>query len=140
MKKGNRLFLIIAMIFAFSVMSLSPVFADLNSDLETQNLMPQFTLFSIGYGYLVQKYSPIPKWESEIDKLTEDQRFLERWMLINTDPTEIQRIQELIEKVEREKTVVKKKKTRFKRWFYPVVTLVGTGGIFLIEKLLGESK
>ena len=140
MKKGNRLFLIIAMIFAFSVANLVPIFADMNSDLETQNLMPQFTLFSIGYGYLVQKYSPISKWENEIDKLTEDQRFLERWMLINTDPTEVQRLQKLITEVEKEKTLVKKKMTRFKRWFYPVVTLVGTGGIFLIERLFGESK
>lgn len=140
MKKGSRFFLIIAMILVFSVVNLSPVFADTNSDPGTQNLMPQFTLFSIGYGYLVQKYSPISKWESNIDKLTEDQRFLERWMLINTDPTEVQRIQKLIEKAEKEKTVVKKKMTRFKRWFYPVVTLVGTGGIFLIERLLGESK
>lgn len=139
MKKGNRLFLIIAMIFAFSVANLAPIFADMNSDLETQNLMPQFTLFSIGYGYLVQKYSPISKWENEIDKLTEDQRFLERWMLINTDPTEVQRLQKLITEAEKEKTLVKKKMTRFKRWFYPVVTLVGTGGIFLIERLFGES-
>ena len=140
MKKGNRLFLIIAMIFAFSVANLSPIFADMNSDLETQNLMPQFTLFSIGYGYLVQKYSPISKWENEIDKLTEDQRFLERWMLINTDPTEVQRLQKLIAEAKKEKTLAKKKMTRFKRWFYPVVTLVGTGGIFLIERLFGESK
>ena len=140
MKKGNRLFLIIAMILAFSVSNLSPVFADMNSDLETQNLMPHFTLFSIGYGYLVQKYSPIYKWENEIDKLTEDQRFLERWMLINTDSTEVQRVQKLIEKAEKEKIVVKKKMTRFKRWFYPVATLVGTGGIFLIEKLFRGSK
>jgi hypothetical protein len=140
MKKGSRLFLIIAMIFAFSVVNLSPAFADMNSDLETQNLMPQFTLFAIGYGYLVQKYSPISTWENEIDTLTEDQRFLERWMLINTDPTEVQRIQKLIEEAEQEKILVKKKMTRFKRWFYPVVTLVGTGGIFLIERLFGESK
>ena len=140
MKKGSRLFLIIAMIFAFSVANLSPVFADMNGDFKTQNLMPQFTLFSIGYGYLVQKYSPISKWENEIDKLTEDQRFLERWMLINTDPTEVQRLQKLIAETEKEKTLVKKRMTRFKRWFYPVVTLVGTGGIFLIERLFGKSK
>ena len=140
MKKGNRFFLIIAIIFTFSVANLSPVFADMNSDLGTQSLMPQFTLFSIGYGYLVQKYSPISKWENQIDKLTEDQHFLERWMLINTESTEIRRIQKLIEETKKEKTLVKKKMTRFKRWFYPVVTLVGTGGILLIERLFRESK
>ena len=140
MKKGNQLFLITALILAFSIATLSPVFADMNGDHETRNLGPQFTLFSIGYGYLVQKYSPISEWENEIDKLTEDQRFLERWMLISTNTTEIQRAQALIEKAEGEKIVIKKKMTRFKRWFYPVVTLVGTGGIFLIERLLGGSK
>ncbi len=140
MKKGNRFFLIIVMIFAFLVSNHSPVFAGMNNDLETRNLMPQFTLFSIGYGYLVQKYTPISKWENQIDKLTEDQRFLERWMLINTDSTEVQRVQKLIEEAEKEKILVKKKMTRFKRWFYPVVTLVGTGGIFLIESFFGASK
>lgn len=140
MKKGSWLFLIIAMILVFSIANLAPVFANANSDLETRNLMPQFTLFSIGYGYLVQKYSPISEWENQIDKLTEDQRFLERWMLINTDSTEIQRVQKLIEEAEKEKTLVKKKMTRFKRWFYPAVTLVGTGSLFLIERLFGESK
>lgn len=106
MKKGSWLFLIIAMILVFSIANLAPVFANANSDLETRNLMPQFTLFSIGYGYLVQKYSPISEWENQIDKLTEDQRFLERWMLINTDSTEIQRVQKLIEEAEKEKTLV----------------------------------
>lgn len=140
MKKGTQFFLIFAMILVFLVTNLSVVFADMNNDFKTQNLMPQFTLFSIGYGYLVQKYSPISKWENEIDELTADQRFLERWMLINTDPTEAQRVQKLIENAEKEKTTLKKKTTRFKRWFYPVVTLVGTGGIFLIDRLFGESK
>ena len=125
MKKICGLGLVSALILLIlSLATILPVFAapaDSNGNTSGQGLMPQFTLFSIGYGYLVQKFSPIPKWENEIDTLTEDQRFIERWMLLNTDPEGVQRAQQLLEKTQEKKAVIQKKLSRFKRWFYPAV-------------------
>ena len=95
MKKTCGLGLVSALILlVLYLATVSPVFAapaDSNGNTSGQGLMPQFTLFSIGYGYLVQRFSPILKWENEIDKLTKDQRFIERWMLLNTDTEAAQR-------------------------------------------------
>ena len=139
MKKRSRLFLIVAMISIFSLSTLSPISADTNGDSGSQSLMFEFTVFSAAYGYLIQKYSPIAKWKNEIEKLAQDQHSLESLMEISTDPIEVQRAQEAIDKAEGEKVVIKKKMSRFKKWFYPAATVVGTAGIFLIEHLLRGS-
>ena len=35
--------------------------------------------------------TPLDEWHAEIHKLTEDEHFVERWMLLNDDPASLER-------------------------------------------------
>lgn len=138
MKNDIRIICISVLILAVSLAAATTARANFND--AAANRTPHFFLFSLGYGYLVQELSPISEWEAEIQRLTADEIFIERWVSLNADPGSVQRGQVLLEKTRNQRAVTQQKLSRFKRWFYPAVTLIGTGGLFLLNWILGGSE
>lgn len=138
MKRDRGIICISVLILAVLFTTVTTARSDFNDD--AANRTPHFFFFSLGYGYLVQKLSPISEWEAEVQRLTEDEIFIERWVLLNTDSASVQRGQVLLEKTRNQRAVTQQKLSRFKRWFYPAVTLIGTGGLLLLNWVLGGSE
>ena len=76
--------------------------------------------------------TPLDDWETEIHKLTEDELFVERWMLLNDDPASLEKGKRAITKIQEQRKVVEKKRKRFLWWYYPTITAIGTGVMMLI--------
>ena len=76
--------------------------------------------------------TPLDEWEAEIRKLTEDELFVERWMLLNDDPASLEKGKRAITKIQEQRKVVEKKRKRFLWWYYPTITTIGTGVMMLI--------
>ena len=76
--------------------------------------------------------TPLDEWETEIHKLTADELFVERWMLLNDDPASLEKGKRAITKIQEQRKVVEKKRKRFLWWYYPTITAIGTGVMMLI--------
>ncbi len=82
--------------------------------------------------------TPLDEWHAEIRKLTADEHFVERWMLLNDDPVSLEKGNRALSKIREERKAMEKKYNRF-NWLY--VTAMGViGGVttILIFSLRGD--
>ena len=76
--------------------------------------------------------TPLDEWEAEIRKLTDDELFVQRWMLLNDDPASLEKGKRAIAKIQEQRKNLEKKRKRFLWWYYPSITAIGTGVMMLI--------
>ena len=82
--------------------------------------------------------TPLNEWETEIRKLTDDELFVQRWMLLNDDPASLEKGNRAISKIQEQRKALEKKRKRFLWWYYPTITVVGTGAMMLTFWLRGD--
>ena len=75
--------------------------------------------------------TPLDEWQAEIHKLTEDEHFVERWMLINDDPASLEKGNKAIAKIRKERKALEKKHNRFQWLYYPTIGVIGAGVMML---------
>lgn len=132
----SRLTLICTLIFAILLADVSvatPTKTEDNSHTHKENrpLIGLPTLVAIGvasWGYIL---TPLDEWDAEIRKLTEDELFVQRWMLLNDDPASLEKGKRAIAKIQKQRKVIEKKRNRFLWWYYPSMTVIGTGALML---------
>ena len=91
--------------------------------------LPTLVIISVtSFGYLL---TPLDEWDAEIRKLTEDELFVQRWMLLNDDPASLKKGKRAIAKIQKQRKVVEKKRNRFLWWYYPSMTVIGAGAMLL---------
>ena len=89
------------------------------------------TLVVVSVTSLGRWLTPLDEWETEIRKLTEDERFVERWMLLNDDPASLEKGKRAIAKIQKQRKAIEKKYNRFKWLYYPAITIAGAGALML---------
>lgn len=89
------------------------------------------TLVVIGVTSFGRWLTPLDEWQAEIRKLTEDELFVKRWMLVNYDPASLERANRAISIIQQQRKAIEKKRNRFLWWYYPSITLVGAGAMLL---------
>lgn len=82
--------------------------------------------------------TPLDEWEAEIHKLTEDEHFVERWMLLNDDPASLEKGNRAIAKIQKERKALEKKRKRFEWLYYPAIGVIGAGAMMLTFWLRGD--
>ena len=82
--------------------------------------------------------TPLDEWHAEIHKLTEDERFVERWMLLNDDPASLEKGNRAIAKIRKERKALEKKYNRFQWLYYPAISVIGAGAMMLYFSLRGD--
>ncbi len=91
--------------------------------------LPTLVVISVtSFGYWL---TPLDEWDAEIRKLTEDELFVQRWMLLNDDPASLEKGKRAIAKIQKQRKVVEKKRNRFLWWYYPSMTVIGAGAMLL---------
>ena len=75
--------------------------------------------------------TPLDEWHAEIHKLTEDEHFVERWMLLNDDPASLEKGNRAIAKIRKERKALEKKYNRLQWVYYPAISLIGAGAMML---------
>ena len=75
--------------------------------------------------------TPLDEWHAEIHKLTEDEHFVERWMLLNDDPASLEKGNKAIAKIRKERKALEKKYNRLQWVYYPAISLIGAGAMML---------
>ncbi len=88
-------------------------------------------LVGLGVNVLGRWLTPLDEWHAEIQKLTEDELFVERWMLLNDDPASIEKGKRAIANIQKQQETIEKKRKRFLWWYYPTVTVIGAGAMML---------
>lgn len=96
------------------------------------------TLIMISVVSLGRWLTPLDEWHAEIHKLTEDERFVERWMLLNDDPASLEKGNRAIAKIRKDRKALKKKYNRFQWLYYPTVGIIGGGAMMLYFSLRGD--
>ena len=89
------------------------------------------TLVVMNVAFLGYWLTPLDNWDAEIHKLTEDELFVQRWMLLNDDPASLEKGKRAIAKIQQEKKAIEKKRKRFLWWYYPSMTVIGAGAMLL---------
>ena len=89
------------------------------------------TLVVMNVAFLGYWLTPLDEWDAEIHKLTEDELFVQRWMLLNDDPASLEKGKRAIGKIQKQRKVIEKKRKRFLWWYYPSMTVIGTGALML---------
>ena len=79
--------------------------------------------------------TPLDEWHAEIHKLTEDEHFVERWMLLNDDPASLEKGNRAIAKIRKERKALEKKYNRLQWVYYPAISLIGAGAMMLTSWL-----
>ena len=79
--------------------------------------------------------TPLDEWHAEIRKLTEDERFVERWMLLNDDPASLEKGNRAIAKIRKEREALEKKYNRLQWLYYPAISVIGAGAMMLMFSL-----
>ena len=133
---ASRLTLICILIFAIlsaniSVATLTKASNDSHTQKENRPFIGVPTLVAMSvpsFGYWV---TPLGEWEGEIRKLTEDELFVQRWMLLNDDPASLEKGNRAIAKIQKQRKAIEKKRNRFLWWYYPTMTIIGTGALML---------
>ena len=133
---ASRLTLICILIFAILSANISvatPTKASNDSHTHKENRsfigVPTLVAMSVpSFGYWV---TPLGEWEGEIRKLTEDELFVQRWMLLNDDPASLEKGNRAIAKIQKQRKAIEKKRNRFLWWYYPTMTIIGTGALML---------
>ena len=131
-----RFALIWTVIFAMLLVNVSvatPIETASNPPIEKESrlLTGLPTLVVIGVTSFGRWLTPLDEWEAEIRKLTEDELFVKRWMLVNYDPASLERANRALSIIQQQRTAVKKKRNRFLWWYYPTMTVVGAGAMML---------
>ena len=67
------------------------------------------------------------EWHAEIHKLTEDELFVQRWLLLNDGPASLEKGKRAIAKIQKQRKAIEKKRNRFLWWYYPTIIVIGTG-------------
>ena len=75
--------------------------------------------------------TPLDEWDAEIRKLTEDEHFVERWMLLNDDPASLEKGNRAIAKIQKERKALEKKRNRFEWLYYPAIGVISAGAMML---------
>ena len=133
---ASRLTLICMLIFAIlsaNVSIATPTKASNDSHTHEENRpligLPTLVAMSVAsFGYWL---TPLGEWEAEIHKLTEDELFVQRWLLLNDDPASLEKGKRAIAKIQKQRKAIEKKRNRFLWWYYPTMTIVGTGALML---------
>lgn len=133
---ASRLTLICTLIFAILLADVSvatPTKTEHNSHTHKENRpligLPTLVAMSVAsFGYWI---TPLGEWEAEIRKLTEDELFVQRWMLLRDDPASLEKGKRAIAKIQKQRKAVEKKRKRFLWWYYPSMTIIGTGALML---------
>ena len=89
------------------------------------------TLVVMNVAFLGYWLTPLDNWDAEIRKLTEDELFVQRWMLLNDDPASLEKGKRAIAKIQKQRKAIEKKRKRFLWWYYPSMTVIGTGALML---------
>lgn len=89
------------------------------------------TLVIMGVTSFGRWLTPLDEWQAEIHKLNEDELFVQRWLLVNNDFTSIEKGKRAIAKIQRKRDAIEKKRKRLMWWYYPTMTIVGTGALML---------
>ena len=63
--------------------------------------------------------TPLDEWRAEIHKLNEDELFVQRWMLVNNDPTSREKGKRAIVRIQKRRNAIEKKRNRFLWWYLP---------------------
>ncbi|MDD9973036.1 MAG: hypothetical protein OXU27_03470, partial [Candidatus Poribacteria bacterium] len=71
--------------------------------------------------------TPLDEWQAEIHKLTEDELFIQRWLLVNNDFASLEKGKRAIMKIQKRREAIKKRRNRFLWWYYPTITVIGAG-------------
>ena len=132
-------------LFAFTFLILQPT---IDADMPVESSLPEesksFTKigFSVavaaGVTALGRWITPIGTLEQEIQKLTADEDFVRRWMLLNTDVNSQEKGKRALANIEKEKKAKAKKLRRTEFWAYPLIIMVGTGAMLLTSSLIGD--
>ena len=85
------------------------------------------TLVVIGVTSFGHWLTPLDEWHAQIHKLNEDELFVQRWMLVNNDPTSREKGKRAIAKIQKQRKAIEKKRNRFLWWYYPTIIVIGTG-------------
>lgn len=96
------------------------------------------TIVVMGVTAIGHWLTPIDEWKAEIRKLTDDELFVQRWMLLNDDPESLEKGKRALARIQKEKKAKQKKLRRLERWAYPVIALVGSGAMALTLWLKGK--
>ena len=89
------------------------------------------TLVVMGVTSFGRWLTPLDEWRAEIHKLNEDELFVQRWMLVNNDPTSREKGKRAIVRIQKRRNAIEKKRNQFLWWYYPSVTLIGAGAMML---------
>ena len=97
-------------------------------------------IIAMGVGFVGYYLTPLDDWQAEIHKLKQDELFVQRWMLLNNDSASLEKGKRALENIQREKETLEKKRNRFQLWYYPAITVVGTGVLMLAGWIFGGSR
>ena len=82
--------------------------------------------------------TPLDEWDAEIHRLTEDEHFVERWMLLNDDPASLEKGNRAIAKIRKQRKALEKKRNQFEWLYYPAIGVIGAGAMMLTFWLRGD--
>ena len=123
------------LIFTVSFGNIPATYADHNVSFFNNDF-----IIAMGVGFVGYYLTPLDDWQTEIHKLKQDELFVQRWMLLNNDPASLEKGKRALENIQREKETLKKKRNRFQFWYYPAITVVGTGVLMLAGWIFGGSR
>ena len=140
---ASRLTLICTLIFAILLADVSvatPTKKKNGSSTHEKNrpLIGLPTLVVMNVAFLGYWLTPLDNWDAEIRKLTEDELFAQRWMLLNDDPASLEKGKRAIAKIQKQRKAIEKKRKRFLWWYYPSMTVIGAGAMLLTLYLQKE--
>lgn len=135
-----RFALILTVIFAILLANAPVATADKTAknsqtDREIYGDIGLATLVGIGITSFGRWLTPLDEWYAEIQKLTGDERFVERWMLLNDDPASLEKGNRAIAKIRKERKALEKKYNRLQWLYYPAISVIGAGAMMLIFSL-----
>ena len=133
---ASRLTLICTVICAILLADVSvatPTKTEHNSHTHKENRhfigLPTLVVIGVtSFGYWL---TPLDEWDAEIRKLTEDELFVQRWMLLNDDSASLEKGKRAIAKIQKQRKAIEKKRKRFLWWYYPGMTVIGAGAMML---------
>jgi len=132
----SRLTLICTLIFAILLADVSVATPrkkknDSSTHEKNRPLIGLPTLVVMNVAFLGYWLTPLDNWDAEIHKLTEDELFVQRWMLLNDDPASLEKGKRAIAKIQKQRKAIEKKRKRFLWWYYPSMTVIGAGAMML---------